>query len=154
MKSVLLIFSATRVSEKALGLAVSAAKKDNARLVVLYVIEPEIAEEIFDKFSDIGFIGDKPSEELAEAVMKEYRQRAYEVTGKAQVMAMEEGVGFDALIEQGDFVEKSIETIERYKAGHVIVPKRKLSTLAKYFSRSRVDELVSRLSCKVEVVED
>ena len=38
---------------------------------------------------DVGFMGDKPSMNLTEAVMKEYSQRAYEELGRVQIKAME-----------------------------------------------------------------
>jgi len=61
MKNILLILSTSRTSQNAIRHAVSLAKKEKAKLVVLYIIETELTNEIFDKFTDIGFIGDKPS---------------------------------------------------------------------------------------------
>lgn len=154
MKNILLILSTSRTSQKAIEHAVGLAKKENAKLVVLYIIETELTNELFDKFTDIGFIGDKPSTQLTEAIMKEYRQRGYEEMGKVQIRAMEENVDFDAITTQGDFVEKSLEVIERYKIETAIAIKRKRSVFLKYFSKSMVDELVANAPCKVEVFEE
>lgn len=154
MKNILLILSTSRTSQRAIEHAVHLAKKEKAKLVVLYIIETELTNEVFDKFTDIGFIGDKPSTQLTEAIMKEYRQRGYEEMGKVQIMAMEENVDFDAVTTQGDFVEKSLEVIERYKIDVAVAIKRKRSVFLKYFSKSMVDELAARASCKVEVFEE
>ena len=86
--------------------------------------------------------------------MKEYRQRGYEEMGKVQIRAMEENVDFDAVTTQGDFVEKAIEVIERYKIDTAVAIKRKRSAFLKYFSKSVVDELVEQAPCKVEVFEE
>lgn len=154
MNCVLLILSTSRTSQDAIEYAVNLAKKEKAKLVVLYIVETELANEVFDKFTDIGFIGDKPSTQLTEAIMKEYRQRGYEEMGKVQIRAMEENVDFDAVTTQGDFVEKAIEVIERYKVDVAVTIKRKRSAFLKYFSKSMVDELVEKAPCKVEVFEE
>ena len=154
MNCVLLILSTSRTSQDAIEYAVNLAKKEKAKLVVLYIVETELANEVFDKFTDIGFIGDKPSTQLTEAIMKEYRQRGYEEMGKVQIRAMEENVDFDAVTTQGDFVEKAIEVIERYKVDVAVTIKRKRSAFLKYFSKSMVDELAEKANCKVEVFEE
>ena len=154
MKNILLILSTSRTSNDAIEYAVNLAKKEKAKLVVLYIVETELTNEVFDKFTDIGFIGDKPSTQLTEAIMKEYRQRGYEEMGKVQIRAMEENVDFDAVTTQGDFVEKAIEVIERYKVDMAVAIKRKQSVFLKYFSKSTVDELVEKAPCKVEVFEE
>ncbi|MBI3398455.1 MAG: universal stress protein [Deltaproteobacteria bacterium] len=154
MNNILLILSTSRTSQDAIEYAVGLAKKEKAKLVVLYIIETELTNEVFDKFTDIGFIGDKPSTQLTEAIMKEYRQRGYEEMGKAQIRAMEENVDFDAVTTQGDFVEKSLEVIERYNVDTAVAVKRKRSAFLKYFSKSVVDELVEKAPCKVEVFEE
>ncbi len=154
LKNILLILSTSRTSQDAIEYAVNLAKKEKAKLVVLYIVETELANEVFDKFTDIGFIGDKPSTQLTEAIMKEYRQRGYEEMGKVQIRAMEENVDFDAVTTQGDFVEKAIEVIERYKVDVAVTIKRKRSAFLKYFSKSMVDELVEKAPCKVEVFEE
>lgn len=154
MNCVLLILSTSRTSQDAIEYAVNLAKKEKAKLVVLYIVETELANEVFDKFTDIGFIGDKPSTQLTEAIMKEYRQRGYEEMGKVQIRAMEENVDFDAVTTQGDFVEKAVEVIERYKVDVAVTIKRKRSAFIKYFSKSMVDELVEKATCKVEVFEE
>ena len=154
MKNILLILSTSRTSQDAIEYAIGLAKKEKAKLVVLYIIETELTNEVFDKFTDIGFIGDKPSTQLTEAIMKEYRQRGYEEMGKVQIRAMEENVDFDAVTTHGDFVEKTLEVIERYQIDTAVAIRRKQSTFWKYFSRSIVDELIESAPCKVEVFEE
>ena len=154
MKNILLILSTSKTSQEAIEYAVNLAKKEKAKLVVLYIIETELTNEVFDKFTVLVFIGDKPSTQITEAIMKEYRQRGYEEMGKVQIRAMEENVDFDAVTIQGDFVEKALEVIERYKVDVAVTIKRKRSAFIKYFSKSMIDELVERAPCKVEVFEE
>ena len=154
MKNILLVLSTSRTSAKAIDFAVETAKKEGAALIALYLIETELAKEVFDKFSDIGFIGDKPSTELTEAIMKDYRQRGYEELGRVQIKAMEEGVGYEPLMDQGIYVEKILEVIRDRDIDAAVVVRRKPSPLLRYFSRSLADELAKTAPCKVFIFEE
>jgi len=149
-KKVLLVLSSSEASEEAVDFAVGRAKSDGAGLVALYLLETGAAGEVFDTFSDIGFIGEKPSTELSESIMKEYRQRGYEELGKVQIRAMEEGVDFEPLMEEGDFTSKVLKLIEATGAYlAVMVKSKKRRPLFKYFSRSLAEEVKERAHCEV-----
>ena len=154
MKNVVLVLSTSMTPEGALDLAVREAKDHGARLYALYIVEPGIQKEVFDLFSDIGFIGDKPSMELTEALMKEHRQRGYEEVGRVQVKAMEAAVDFEPLTEHGDYLTVVLELVENLNIDLVVAVRKKQSGLRGYFSRSPVDELVDRAPCKVELVDE
>jgi nucleotide-binding universal stress UspA family protein len=154
MKNLLLVLSTSRTSTKAVDFAVETAKKEKATLFALCLLEVELANEVFDRFSDIGFIGDRPSMQLSEAILKEYRQRGYEELGSVQIKAMEEGVVYEPLMEQGDYIEKTLEVIRDRDIDMAVVVRRKPSTLLRYFSRSVADELAEKAPCKVHVFED
>lgn len=154
MKNILLVLSTSRTSANAIDFAVETAKKEGAALIALYLIETELAKEVFDKFSDIGFIGDKPSTELTEAIMKDYRQRGYEELGRVQIKAMEDGVGYEPLMDQGIYVEKILEVIRDRDIDAAVVVRSKPSPLLRYFSRSLADELAKTAPCKVFIFEE
>ena len=151
---ILLVLATSCISDAAVEAAVGAAKDAGARLTALYLIEPELAKEVFDKFSDIGFIGDKPSMELTEAVMKDYRQRGYEELGRVQVRAMEEAVEYEPLLEQGDYLDKVMEVIEARGVSLAFVVRRRPNALLRYFSRSVADELKGSAPCEVTIIEE
>jgi nucleotide-binding universal stress UspA family protein len=154
MKSIVLLLSVARMSEKALEFAVERAKEWSAELTVLYIIDTSLADEVFDRFTDIGFMGDKPSTQLTEAIMKEFRQRGYEDLGRVQVRAMEEGVGYNPMTVQGDFFRCAMEVIGQQKADMVVAVKRRESALARYFYKSPVDEIKKSASCEVVIFEE
>lgn len=153
-KNVLIALSTSGTSEAALDYAVKKAKESKATLVALYVLEAGLANEVFDTFSDIGFIGDKPSTELSESIMKEYRQRGYEELGRAQVKTMEEGVDFEPLMEKGEYVAKVLEVIRKKEVILAVAVKRKQKRLFKYFSRSLADEVKEKAPCEVVIFEE
>ena len=152
MKNVLLVISKKGVSEKALSRAVLAAKRINPRSTPFAGLAQGAADDASDKFTDIGFIGDKPSAQVSEAIMKDYRQRGYEELGKAQIKCMEEGVAFEPLMEQeGDFVESILSLVEGHSIALVVITGEKRSPLRRYLSKSPEDELKEKAGCEVEV---
>lgn len=154
MKKILLVLSYPGFSGKAIDEAVRTAKKEKAALAALYLLEPGAAESVFDKFSDIGFMGDRPAEDLSKLVMKESRQRGYEALGKVQIKAMEEGVVFEPLVEEDATVEKVLSVIDKTDPAVVLVLKKKQRAFFKYFTRSLADELAERASCEVTVITE
>lgn len=153
-QKVLLVLSTSGTPDKVIDYAVARAKKDGAGLVALYILETGLATSVFDTFSDIGFIGDRPSEELSEAVMKEYRQRGYEELGRVQIKAMEEAVDYDTVMVQGDFVQKTLEFITERDVSVAVLLKREKKDIFKYFKRSHADEVREKAPCEVVVFSE
>ncbi len=153
MKSILLVLSTTRTPASAIDFAVERAKEEGAKLVALYVVEKELANAVFDRFSDIGFIGDKPSMNLTEAVMKEYRQRAYEELGRVQIKAMEGAVDYEPITREGEYLMEVLDVIGTYDADLAIVVRKKRSVISKYFLRSPSQMLQERAPCEIKIFE-
>ncbi|MEK6790646.1 MAG: universal stress protein [Deltaproteobacteria bacterium] len=151
MKNVLLVLSTSGTDDEVIAYAVGRAKKDGAGLVALYILDPDLANSVFDNFTDIGFIGDKPSSALSEAIMKEYRQRGYEELGRVQIKAMEEAVGFEPLMEQGGYVEKTLDVIAGMGVSVAVLVKRKQRAFYKYFTVSHADEVKKAAGCEVVI---
>ena len=153
MNSILLVLSTTRTPARAIDFAVERAKEEGARLVALYVVERELANAVFDRFSDVGFMGDKPSMHLTEAVMKEYRQRAYEELGRVQVKAMEAAVAYEPITREGEYLSQVLNVINEYDVDQAIVVRKKLSVISKYFLRPPSEMLLERAPCDVKIFE-
>ena len=134
--------------------AVLVAKQNKSTLYAFCGLGSGAADDASYKFSDIGFIGDKPSAQVSEAIMKDYRQRGYEELGKVQIKAMEEGVAFEPLLERGEPVEKVLSIIEKMEITTAVLVKRKRRAFFKYFSRSFADDIAEKASCEVVVFTD
>ncbi len=154
IKRMLLVLSTTRTSEEAVSYAIDLAAESNAELITLFVLETEVANEVFETFSDIGFIGDKPSSKLTEAMMREFRQRAYEELKRVEDMANRRGIKNESIIEEGDFLEKALWTIEKYRIDRAVAIRKKRSAIARYFVKSQVMRLKEQAPCDVEVFEE
>ncbi|MBI5559777.1 MAG: universal stress protein [Deltaproteobacteria bacterium] len=154
MKNILLVLPSTGASSRATEYAVKTAKKESATLFALYILETEPTKEVLERFMDIGFVGDKPMEELSEAMMKEYRQRGYEALGEVQIKAMEEAVPFEPLLETGERLPLTLDVIKRNDIGLAIVVRKKARAIARYLTGSRLDELKEEAPCKVEILDE
>ncbi|MEE8185664.1 MAG: universal stress protein [Thermodesulfobacteriota bacterium] len=153
MKNIILILSVSGTSDEALEFAIKKAKEESAKLTALYVLDTGLTDEVFDRFTDIGFIGDKPSTQLTEAIIKEYRQRGYEELGKVQIRVMEEGLEFNPMMVNGNFLECVLNVIKKQEADMVIAVRRKRSAFKRYFSQSVVDDLKEKAPCEVVMFE-
>lgn len=154
MKKILLVLPYAGVSDSSIVKAVKRASDEKAVLIALYLLEGSAGENVFDAFSDIGFIGDRPSEDLSKLVMKETRQQGYETLGRVQIKAMEEGVAFEPLLEEEATTERVLEVIEKTSPEAVFVVAKKKRSFFKYFKRSLADELVERASREVTVITE
>jgi len=154
MKKILLVLPFSGVSDRSIATAVKRAAGEKASLAALYLLEGSAAENVFDAFSDIGFIGDRPSEDLSRLVMKEARQQGYEALGRVQIKAMEEGVSFEPFLEENSGIENVLSIIEKTSPEAVFIVERKKRSFFKYFKRTLADELKERASCEVVVVNE
>lgn len=154
MKRVLLILSAAAGSDEAVEFAVAKARDEKAGLVALHMLEAGAASEVFDTFTDIGFIGDRPSTQLSESIRKEFRQRGYEELGRVQIKAMEEGVDFEPFVVEDPSVDKVLAMIEGLGVESAVLVAKKRRPFLKYFKRALADELAERLSCETRVFTD
>lgn len=154
MEKVLLILSNARTSLKAVEYAIDLAKKKESILIALFIIETEVVNEVFETFSDIGFIGDKPSTKLTQAMMREFRQRGYEELQLVEDLAKEQNVTVDPIIEEGDFLDKALWVIDKYDIGSAVAIKKKRSAIASYFIKSKVLKLEELAACTMEIFEE
>lgn len=151
-KKILLVLHDSGTPDEAIAHAVERAKKEGTALVALYVLESGQSKNAFDTFTDIGFIGDKPSSEISESLMREYRQRGYEELGRVQIKAMETGVDFEPLMDEGEFISIVLDAADRLDVGAVILVKSKeKASFISYFSKSVVDTIKERAKCDVEI---
>ncbi len=70
MKKILLLLSTTRESPKSINTALEIAEKQNAELLVLFILDYELSQSIIEKLTEAGWIGGKATEELHHAILK------------------------------------------------------------------------------------
>ena len=150
MDKILLILSTTRKSDKCVKEAVDIASKENAKLIILFVVDNEVPQKIFDSLTEEGWIGGKTTENLYNAVLDEYS-----VQGKEKILEIEEaakskGVDYKSIIKRGTFLDVALSVAEEEQVSLILVTRRKRSRLSRYFFGSAVAELKEKVTCEAE----
>jgi len=153
MKKFLLVLSTTQQSGEAISYALNIAKNKDAELYVLFILDSVVPATIFEKLTDIGFIGDKPSSELTEAITKEYEEQAVQLLKDIEKRAADTGISCKTFIEQGDFAEVCLEAIARFAADMIILNRTRKSALSRLLIGSKIDRLLRKAPCEIKIFE-
>ena len=154
MKNILLVLSTTRQSPKTIELALEKAKEAGANLTGLFILDSNIPESIFETLTDVGFSGEKPSMQLQESILTEYRLRSEKKLEETGIMASERGVPFEAITKEGDFMGQCIDVIESSNADLVILTRKKRSSLSRFIFGSCVEDIKKEVKCELLIVEE
>ena len=154
MKNILLVLSTTRQSPKTIELALERAIKEEACLTGLFILDSKIPDSIFEKLTDSGFIGDKPSQQLHTSILLEYKQRAIIKLEETKEIASKKGVPFEAIIKEGDFISQCLEEINKAKADLVILTRKKRSSLSRFIFGSYVEDIQREVDCEVLIIDE
>jgi len=153
MKKFLLVLSTTEQSNEAINYALNIAKNKGADLFVLFILDSIVPATIFEKLTDMGFIGDRPSSELEEAISNEYVEQAAQLLSDIEAKAAAAGVSCKTFIEQGDFSEKCLEAVARFAADMIILIRTRKSALSRLLIGSKVDKLLRKVPCEIKIFE-
>lgn len=154
MKTILLALSTTRQSPKTIDYALNRAQEDKARLVILFIVDPDLPHLILDKMMDVGFMGDKPSLELHESILKEYRERGRKITEEISQRASSLGLEYSTIMAEGEFVEECLKLIKKELPEETILTRAERSNLSRFLFGSAVNRLKKKSPCPVKIVDE
>ena len=154
MDKILLILSTTRKSDKCIKEAVDIASKESAKLVILFVVDNEVPQKIFDSLTDEGWIGGKTTENLFNAVLDEYSVQGKEKILEIEAAAKSKGVHYKSVIKRGTFLDVALSVAEEEQVSLILVTRRKRSRLSRYFFGSAVAELKEKVSCETKIIDE
>jgi len=154
MDKILLILSTTRKSDKCIKEAVDIASKESAKLVILFVVDNEVPQKIFDSLTEEGWIGGKTTENLFNAVLDEYSVQGKEKILEIEAAAKSKGVHYKSVIKRGTFLDVALSVAEEEQVSLILVTRRKRSRLSRYFFGSAVAELKEKVSCETKIIDE
>ncbi len=154
MDKILLILSATRKSNKCVKEAVDIASKENARLIILFVVDYEVPQKILDTLTDEGWIGKKPTENLFNAVLDEYSIQGKDKITEVKAMSKSRGVNCKSIIRKGKFLDEALSVVEAEKVDLIMVTRRKRSGFSRFIYGSAVGELKKMAGCEVKIIDE
>ncbi len=154
MDKILLILSTTRKSDKCIKEAVDIASKENAKLIILFVVDNEVPQKIFDSLTPPPWIGGKTTENLFNAVLDEYSIQGKEKISEIEEAAKSKGVHYKSVIKRGTFLEVALSVAEEEQVSLILVTRRKRSRLSRYFFGSAVAELKDKVTCETKIIDE
>jgi len=154
MKTIILAMSTTRESPKTIDYALQEAKREGAKLIAIFVVDPESADAIFSKLTDTVFMGERPSQNLREAILKEYQERAQKSLTHICRKSKSFQIDCETLLREGGFTEECLKIIEEKKADWVILNRAPRSNLSRFLFGSAVNELKKRSPCPIKIIEE
>lgn len=150
----MLVLSPTRYHAKLVDFALTMARKDNRRLVALYVVDTRVTETLSDRMSDTAFLGDKVSEDFEETILRQYEETGRRELEEVRQQAEALGVACETLSRKGDLIAESLSVADETKAEAIIVSKAERFDIARKLFGSAVDELRDKAPCPVYVVDE
>ena len=154
MKNILLVLSTTRQSPKTIDLALEKVKAEKSSLTALFVLDSEMPGSILEKLTDAGFTGEKPSQELHDSILTEYRERGKNKLEEVEKMAKEMDVPFIAIMREGDFTSECLAEIKYRNADTVITTRKRRSTLSRFIFGSPIEQIRNESKCEMIIVEE
>jgi len=154
MDKILLILSTTRKSDKCIKEAVDIASKESAKLIILFVVDNEVPQKIFDSLTEEGWIGGTTTENLFNAVLDEYSVQGKEKISEIEAAAKSKGVDYKSVIKRGTFLDVALSVAEEEQVSLILVTRRKRSRLSRYFFGSAVAELKEKVSCETKIIDE
>ena len=154
MKNILLVLSTTRQSPKTIELALEKGKEEGNSLTALFVLDSEMAGSVLEKLTDEGFTGEKPSQELHDSILTEYRERGKKKLEEIGKLAKEMDVPFTAIMREGDFTSECLAEIKERRSDMVITTRKKRSSLSRFIFGSPIEQIRDESECEMLIVEE
>jgi nucleotide-binding universal stress UspA family protein len=154
MGYLMLVLSPTRHNPRSVDLALSLVKDSAKSLLAVFVIDNKVTDAISGRIVDIGFLGDRVSTKLENAILKDYEARGKAELEDVKARAAEIGVKCELLIRRGDFVEECLKIAREKKVEDMVVSRAERSNISRKLFGSAVNELLERAPCPVMVVSD
>ena len=154
MENILLVLSTTRQSTKTIDLAIEKVKKERSSLTALFVLDSEMPGSILEKLTDSGFTGEKPSQELHDSILTEYRERGRKKLEEIEELANLMDVPFSAVMREGDFTSECLAEIKDRRSDVVFITRKKRSSLSRFIFGSPIEQIRDAAECEMIIVEE
>lgn len=153
MSTFLLALPTTELPAEVLELVLNFTAEKKANLVVLFVLDSSVPQTIFQRLTDIGFVGEKPGEELKQAVDLEYRRQAEELLAEVKKGCSQQQINCQVELVQGAFAEEILQAVATHAADLLILIRQRRSLLSRLFANSAIEHIIYQAPCEIKVFE-
>ena len=151
MKRILLLLSPSRISSKCADAAIGAAVKEEGELVVFFILDTSISDDVRERLQDLGFLGETPSGQLLEEMRGEQERQGRGELARIRELAGRHGVVCRTDLVVGEFLTRSLEVARKESADAIFVTRRERPAISRLVAGSAVRSLQSAAPCRVLV---
>jgi nucleotide-binding universal stress UspA family protein len=154
MKKILLTLSTTRQSSKAINYALKIAGGKKAELIILFILDPDLPQFVFDKMMDVGFMGDSPTKQLFKSIQREYKERGQKIIEEISHAAESLEIACRTVMIEGGFVKECLRIITEERPELAILTRADRSNLSRFLFGSAVNQLKQKSPCPIKVIKE
>ncbi|MGA1840487.1 MAG: universal stress protein [bacterium] len=124
MDTIMVVFSATSISEKIARFAIDRASKEGARLLLLDVRDRDISRRVSQMAGDTGFMGSKMVDQLQKAIKDQRGRLIKEAFKRIEEQARDKGVEIEVEVLKGPSADRIMNIAKSKGVSTLIVQKR------------------------------
>ncbi|MGA1863837.1 MAG: universal stress protein [bacterium] len=124
MDTIMVVFSATSISEKIARFAIDRALKDHAKLLLLDVRDRDMSRRVSEMIGDTGFMGSKVVDQLQKAIKDQRGRLIKEALKRIEEDAREKGVEIEVEVLKGPSADRIMQIAKSKGVSTLIVQKR------------------------------
>ena len=153
-RPILLILTTERKSMVGVEKAMEKALKKDVELLVLYILDQKLSEAAITSMTESGWLGGKASEELYEAMQREFLIQGNELIDNIKELCDKNGVRCRGILRGGNFLEETLKVLDEERVDEIVAIRRKRSSVSRYFFGSVVAKLSEQANREVIVVDE
>jgi len=154
VKRILLILAPSRISSRCVDAAVAAADGKKGELIVVFILDTSISEEVRERLRNLGLLGKAPSAQILDAMRQEQERQGRSELARIAELARGRGVACRTVFTEGEFLGRSLEIAKSESAHEIFVVRRSRPTLSRLLAGSAVEDLASSVPCDVKIHDE
>jgi len=124
MKTIMVVFSATHISDKLADYAIEMALREKARLIVLDVRGINMSGKVTRMMEDVGFLGKKVLDQLQDEIKGMRGTVILRALQNIQQKAQKRGLETEFIVAKGPYIENILRVAREKKVSTIIAQKR------------------------------
>lgn len=124
MKTIMVVFCATQISDKMANYAIETALQEKARLIVLDVRGADMSGRVTRMMENVGFLGKKILDQLQDEIKETRGEVILKALYNIQQKAQKKGVEAEFIVAKGPYIENILRIAKEKKVSTIIAQKR------------------------------
>ncbi|MEW6380540.1 MAG: universal stress protein [bacterium] len=124
METIMVVFSATQISDKIASYAIEMALQKKARLIVLDIREANMSGKVSRMMEDVSFLGRKVLDQLREEIKEKRGEVILKALHSIQQKAREKGLETEFIVIKGPYIDNILRLAKEKQVSTIIAQKR------------------------------